>query len=380
MKSSSKVSGPLHNVGAFNQSRVKLYLRCRKAYDFRYDYPVRELGAKPGQELTKKHPALPLAKGSWMHELLEAHWQKQAGLKALDDRHPVGWKKRHKLLTAGFNRLFDEEKEKYGDLPGECERLFLGYLRRWADDDSQPIATLTDGRPAIEFVIEADLSKYGVDNPFKGRVDIMVEDHEYGGLWLRDAKWVRAVPSDDERMMSPQNIVYVWALRRLGYDVRGFIYDYGRTAAPTIPRILKRTTRYGPAGSVSLAKCDTTYDIYYQTMVEAHGEKGAAVMARTYYADKLSELKERDILWYHRHRIPVDGDRVKNGLREFIYACREIQRRKAPARTYLYNCRWNCDYHNLCVADFQGLDIDGMVRKQYEVKEETYKMEEVDGA
>lgn len=355
---------------AYNQSRVKLYLRCRQAYDFRYDYPIRELGAKTG-ELVRKHPSLPLKKGSWMHELQQAHWLEVAGV-------GKGWKKRHKKLTKNFDKLFDEEKDKYGpDLPGECERLFRGYLRRWeGDEDRFQVARLSDGRPAVEFVIEMDLSGYGVRAPFKGRIDLLVEDREHGGLWIRDGKWVGKIPDPDERMMSPQNILYVKAGQANGLDIRGFIYDYGRTKSPTDPRILKSTTRYGPAGSVSLASSDTSYEVYLAAIKRAHGSDWK-LMARTRYRERLQDLRARDVLWYSRERIPVSGPRVEQGVKEFVRAVKEIERRGKPIRTYLYNCRWNCDFHEPCVAAFQGLDIEEMISRQYEIQGERYTNEDV---
>jgi hypothetical protein len=310
-----------------------------------------------------------------MHELLEAHWRSEVG-------EGPGWEAKQAELAKGFNNLFDEEKERYGDLPRECRRLMAGYLRRWRDDgDRFRVATLPTGEPAIEFVVEVPLDKWGIENPFKGRIDLLVEDLEYGGLWIRDAKWVRSVPGPDERMMSPQNLLYVWACRRAGLDVRGFIYDYGRTAEPTVPRILKRGNRKtgALAGYVSTAKCDTTVAVYLQQIVAAHGKKQAKELIHTYYADTLATLREREQLWYRRERIPVEPERIKRGLAEFIQAVREIEARKtkgAVPRTYLYNCKFNCGYHGPCVAQFQGLDIKPLLKRGFQLEQESYGMVE----
>lgn len=355
-------------AGAYNQSRVKLFLRCRRAYYYRYDYPVVVMGKKGNVELTPIHSALPLKKGSWLHELLAAYWLQQAGIGR-------GWEARHCELATEFSKLFEEERAQYGDLPEEAYRLFRGYLRRWRDDEGKfRVAQLASGDPAVEFVIEVPLDRWGVSAPFKGRVDILVEDLEYGGLWIRDAKWVRGIPGPDERMMSPQNIMYVWALRKLGYDVRGFIYDYGRTKTPTEPAILKSgfvTTRQS-------MDCDVS--TYLRQMVKAHGKKGAKQLARTYYKEKLAALRAREATWYVRERIPVQGPRVVNGFKEFILACREIEKRniKNPVRTYLYNCHWNCAYHEPCVAEFQGLDVENLFKQRFEVVQETYAQEEIE--
>lgn len=386
MTSSSQASSL--SLRVFNQSKVKLYLRCRQAYFYRYEYPALVMG-KPGQELVPKYPSLPLKRGSWMHALQQAYWLELCGLpvkrtikrgKRTTEMVFDGWEELHEQLSVEFERLFDEEREQYGDLPNECRRMFRGYLRRWRDDNEKyKVAVLPKRKPAVEFIIEYPLDKWGLSQKFKGQIDLLVEDLEYGGLWIRDAKWVKTIPGPDERMMSPQNIMYVSIFRRMGYDVRGFIYDYGRTKVPTVPRTLQRSTRYGPAGSVSLAKCDTDYTTYVRAIKKAHGKQAKALM-KTYYRDKLEQVKAADSLWFTRERIPVEGPRVAQGFREFIQTAREMANRKAgpSPRTYIYSCKWNCDYHEPCVAQFQGMDVERLMKTRYELTEERYTMEDID--
>lgn len=370
MKGTSE-SPVLPPVKAFNQSRVKSFLRCEKQYSFRYDYPILELGVKEG-ELVPKHPGVGLKRGDWMHQLLEAHWLQLTGVKK------KGWMKRHRKLTEEFNQLFDEEKERYGDMPTECAQMMLGYLRRYEKENERfKIAHLHDGSEAIEFVITVPLKKHGIKGQLKGRIDILLEDLDHGGLWIRDAKWVKTIPNPDERMMSPQNIIYGWGLRQLGYDVRGFIYDYGRTKLPSQPTILKRNSQYGPAGSVSLARCDTTYEVYLAAVKQAHGENWKR-FAKTRYKEKLLELRARDVLWYRRETIPLMGPRMDQGVREFFIACHRVLDRGEPVRNYLYNCKFNCDYHQLCVAEFQGLDVEPILKHSYQIEAEKYGAEEIE--
>lgn len=361
----SKDSSKAH---AFNQSRVKLYLRCRKAYWFRYDSH-----GKPGTELVPKHNALPLKRGSWMHALQEAHWLESLG-------KSKGWEVAHKKLTREFDKLFDEEKERYGDLPGECSRRFASYLRFYQDEDQKfRVAMLPDGTPGIEFVVSVSLDRWGIGSPFKGRIDILVEDLEYGGYWIRDAKWVKSIPSPDERMMSPQNALYVWAVRRaLGLDVRGFIYDYGRTKAPTIPLT--------PTGKLSLAKkFDTDTRTFLQAAVKVYGKAKVREMMQdedSKFFMRLKEVRANEATWFRRERIPVPLHVQKQALREFVATIREIQRRKtgenSVPRTYLYSCKWNCAYHDPCVAQYTGLDYEALLKRNYILEQESYAPEEND--
>jgi len=342
---------------AFNQSGVKSFRRCQKQYAFRHDY------AQEGLELVRRAPKLTLHRGSWMHALQQAHHRQWAGL-------PDDWEETHEQWTARFNRLFDEEKDELGDLPAECERLFNTYLRRWREDyDTYKVARLHDGSPGVEFVVEVPLEKWGLQSPFKGRIDLLVKDREYGGLWIWDHKWVRGIPDIDERMMSPQALMYAWALRRQGYQIKGFVYNYGRTKPPTIPHPV-----YGGRQLSTAKKIDTTFDVYVQAIKDLHGDHWK-FYAKGMYRDMLIRLKHREQLWFRRERVPVETERIRQALREFIVTARQIERRPnrtvAP-RTYLYTCPRHCDYHDLCVAEFQGLDIAPLIRQRYDFVPERY--------
>ena len=89
---------------------------------------------------------------------------------------------------------------------------------------------------------------------------------------------------------------------------------------------------------------------------------------------QLQELKAREALWFRRERIPVEPARINQALGEFLQTCRDIERRhtKFVPRTYNYTCPRNCDYHELCVAEFQGLDIAPLIKLHYQVESERY--------
>jgi hypothetical protein len=332
------------------------------AYSFRYDYPKLVLGKKG--ELQPNRLPEGLKRGGWMHLLMQAHWLEIAGI-------GDGWQAKQAELKEEFENLFDEEQEYYGDLPRQCSDLMTRYLRYYHDDDEKfSIVRLPKGNPAVEFVIEVPLKQFGLKGIFKGQVDILVRDLEYGGIWIRDAKWMKSIPSSDERMMSPQNIMYAWALRNLGHDIRGFIYDYGRTKPPATPYILKN-------GTVTTRKSiDTDVITYLRAIKKAHG-KDWKKFAKTVYRPKLKELKAREVLWFDRQRIPLDGARMDNGLREYLVAVGRIQGRGEPIRNYIYNCKFTCSFHEACVSSFQGLDITNLMKKQFHVEPERYTVEEV---
>jgi hypothetical protein len=372
----------------YNQSRIKMFRRCQKQYSFRYDYS-RHYGTRPTLEMVPKVHRLPLYRGTWMHALQEGLHYQWAGVE--DFEITVGdapyaitkicntWADIHNMLTVEFEKLFEEEREDLGDLPSECERLFRAYTHFWRDDyKTYSVATLPDGEPAIEFIVEAPMDKFGLEGAhFKGKIDLLVEDDEYGGLWIWDAKWVKKIPPPDERMMSPQALMYVWALReKYDLDVRGFVFNYGRTKPPVVPRVLSR-----PAGMLSTAhKMDTDLQTYFTAIKQQHGKHWKRYLP--YYKPKLMELRGREAMWFDRARIPTEDHRILTAVREYIATVRDIQRREKRRayvpRSYFFNCKWNCDYHDLCVAEYQGLEIEPLVKANMRFVGERYvRMEEL---
>lgn len=369
-------------VTNFNQSRVKMFRRCQKQYSFRYDY-AEYYGDKPGMEMVPKVSKLPLYRGTWMHALQEALHHQWAGDTPFTITVGEGrsrfevevetWKDVHAGLSEIFNSMFLEEREELGDLPADCEAMFKRYLKFWdADQDRYSVAEL-DGKPAIELMVEADLSKFGLKNArFKGKIDLVVEDDEYEGLWIWDAKWVKSIPPPDERMMSPQAPLYVWALREMGLDVRGFVYNYGRTKPPAEPQVLKR-------GTLSVKKSmDTDQWTYLRAIKRLHGERWRDYIP--YYAEKLLALRGREKLWFDRQRIPIEDGKILAAVREYSATVRDIQRRDSRRqyvpRSYFYNCKFGCDYHNACVAEFSGLEIEPLIKADFQFTGERYTKEE----
>jgi len=374
---------------AYSQTRIKQFRRCQKQYSYRHDYAQyygpNANGKVDGLEMIPVRKKLPLYRGSWMHALQEALHYQWAGVEEWQFEFGEGkqklvemvssWQDVQEILVEQFEGLFEEEQDDLGDLPEETERMFKAYLRFWKEDrDRYEVATLPTGEPAVEFIVQCPLDKFGFQHSpgvFKGRLDLVVEDSEYDGLWIWDAKWVRSIPPPDERMMSPQALLYVWALRETyDMDVRGFVFNYGRTKAPVIPRVLQR-----PYGMLSLAsKMDTDYSTYLRTIKSNHGDNWKKYL--DYYIPKLKDLQGREALWFDRARIPVEENRQLAAVREYITTVNDIQsretRREYVPRSYFYSCKFNCDYHDLCTAEFQGLEIAPLIKANFTFDTDRY--------
>src|SRR4051812_32060336 len=96
-----------------SNSKVKTFRRCERQYYYKYV-----------KKLRPKRKAVQLERGTWIHEMLQAHYDGE------------GWKGVWQDLTLEFNNLFEEEREDLGDLPGETKRIMRSYLRRWKSEDA----------------------------------------------------------------------------------------------------------------------------------------------------------------------------------------------------------------------------------------------------
>jgi len=72
----------------------------------------------------------------------------------------------HEKLCSDYGSLFDEEKEKLGDLPTEMRRLFNSYQWHYRKDESWTVHE-------VELKVEAEMPN-GMQ--YQGKVDMIVED------------------------------------------------------------------------------------------------------------------------------------------------------------------------------------------------------------
>src|SRR5688572_3488208 len=188
-------------------SMLKTFRRCPRQAHYKY-----VLRLKP-KSLSK-----PLRRGTWMHSLLETHHGGE------------DWEAKHKELSLQFSELFDEEKEKLGDLPRECRRLMKSYLWHYKDDEWK----VHD----VEFILETELPDGTI---YRCKIDLLMEN-QYG-LWIVDHKSHATLPNFDFRLLDAQSALYVWCAWRNKLRVQGHIWNYLKTKPPTVPQLLKDGSR-----------------------------------------------------------------------------------------------------------------------------------------
>lgn len=322
----------------FTNSMVKTFRRCPKQAQYKYFERL-----KPKMETSK-----PLKKGTWMHSLLEEYYAGRS------------WKDKHRELSLKYADLFDEEKEALGDLPDECRRLMLSYLWHYGANKEDPFHgwDVKD----VELTIEAALPNGVI---LRGRLDMLVEDRF--GLWVVDHKNMKSLPDLTFRLLDTQSALYLWIMRENGIKVEGFIWNYLKTKAPSIPALLKDGTR------LSKAKCDTDYPTLVRAIRDADLDPEPyrdwlnALKADRWQPDRIptSPFFRRDVLEKSDDmldRVAMEALHTVERMQTYDFATTD-----AVERVVDRSCTFMCSYTELCTAELFSGEAPFLRRQRYRV-------------
>lgn len=318
-----------------SNSRLNTAHRCWNLYRYRY-----VMGLK------KKARSVQLERGDWIHQLL------------MVDADGEDWKVRHKLLTAKFRNLFEEERAELGDLPMECARIFLSYRRHYRSDADRYVVVDTELDETVTLPNGVNLRII---------IDRVVEDKIDGGLWLWDHKTRKNFEDMENMLIDPQLSLYFMGADILGYSpIRGVMYDEIRTKAPTVPAVLK-------SGQLSQAKSiDTDVWTYMKAIKDNELDPSD-------YSEMLTLIAVREKgRFFRRTSLPKDPPVLKTVVREAMATGQQMldaERRDAFPRCFDKSCSW-CDYKDLCIAELYGGDITPLIKMNYterKVKDENAK-------
>lgn len=263
------------------QSMVKAFRSCPR--EALYKYAMR---------LSPKVASTPLTRGKWVHSLLEAHYKGE-------DWHPV-----HDKMKLQFSKLFDEEKEKLGDLPTEIDLMMKSYFWHYGDPEVEGTEWIVH---EVEGLLEAMMPN---GHMFRGKYDMLVEID--GRLWLVDHKTHKKFPDWAYRMFDEQSTMYVWAARQNDIPVEGFIWNYINTSGFPKYEVLKAGNRFGAAS----LKADSTYPAMVAAIKKAQKEYPDTFLKdpddKLAVKTRLAQLKEE------RWRGPNDMPRSTYFRRDFL--------------------------------------------------------------
>lgn len=328
-------------------SMLQTFARCPKQAQYKY-----------AERLKKRYATardVPLKRGTWFHSLLEEHYVGRS------------WQKKHRELSARYAELFDEEKEALGDLPDECLRLMRSYLWHYGADKSDPY----HGWEVEGTEITLECPWPDGKGIYRCRIDILYRD-EFG-LWIGDHKSNKALPNHRHRLADHASARYIWAARENGLDVRGFVWNYVRTKAPTVPKMVYVGTS---RERLSTAVIDTDYLTAYRA-IKGYLDAGHKLDPETYRpmlrhlkSQRWEHGKVQSSLFFRRDVLEKDDDmlarvvaasmRTRDRMHGYDWDDTESVERVTDR-----SCDWMCDYVDLCTAELFYGDASHIRRKNF---------------
>lgn len=270
----------------------------------------------------------------------------------------------HAKLSAQFDEMFDEEREFYGDMPNELNLVMESYEWHYKKDPWKVLET--------EFQVETEFPDGTI---YRGKVDAMIENQF--GIWLVDHKTHKTLPDHTFRLLDAQSGLYLWAALRNKIPVKGFIWNYLRWKAPSVPKLAyadnpKRVR-------LSTAACDTDYPTFVAAIkkyrAEVEGFKiTAEIKARADYLKSLryepdmlqaSTFFRRDV--YEKdpamlRRIAIENFHTSMRMNDYNFD--EVD---AVERVVDRSCSYLCSYTDLCTAELTGANLAPLIKQNYKV-------------
>lgn len=319
-------------------SMLGAFRRCTKQSEYKYVH-----------RLKPKRLGSPLKRGTWVHSLLE------------EDARGGDWKALHKKMSHKFNKLFDEEKDFYGDMPGEISAIMKSYFWHYKNDPWK--------YHEVELELTAELPN-GV--LLRIKFDGLIENQF--GLWLIDHKTHKTLPNFEYRMLDTQSPIYIWVARQNGFPVNGFIWNYLRWKAPSVPKMAYVGKRNQ---ALSKAAVDTDYPTYKRALKQYAVEYGLDIND---YQRQLDALKRQRYVpgepqtssFFRRDVFEKPDELINNVLKEAMRTADRMNNYDwsdpaAVERTVGRHCQFMCSYTDLCTNELMGNNTRPLLRQNYDV-------------
>lgn len=315
----------------------------------------REAYYKYHERLQPKQVGKALHRGKWFHALMEKYHMGE------------DWIPEHRRWSAEFSKLFDEEKDRLGDLPRELAALMKAYI--WHYSDPQ-YADYDWKVHEVERTLEAELPNGHI---LRGRVDMIVEDQF--GLYLVDHKTHAKVPNWDFRGLDEQSPLYIWLCHQNDIPVNGFIWNYVVTKGISTPRIVKAGDRFyanmGDLDYPTLARAVKQGQATYPNFLENKEERSrVARTLKNLKSQRWAPDKPQTSPFFRRDLLEKDNDLIDRVLAtavrtsDTMHAYDFSEPDKVERSTFACN-GFFCHYRSLAVADLLNGDSTMVRRREY---------------
>jgi hypothetical protein len=173
-------------------------------------------------------------------------------------------------------------------------------------------------------------------------------------------------------VLDAQSALYIWAAKKMGLKIEGFIWNYLKTVAPSKPKLIKSGAR------LSKVMGDTDYLTYTREIRRLKAEHGYRITSENVELSRrlkghryvpgepqLSEFFRRDIL-------EKDDAMLRRVASEAFHTTRRMakynfeQRDAVERNSNRSNCDYMCSYQDLCTVELIGGNV-GALRKNYTI-------------
>lgn len=302
-------------------SRIRVWKSCH--YDHYQKY-VNKLVPK------KKSPAL--IRGSIIHECLEAYYNGKS------------WKKVWQRFADEFyEEAFEEEIESLGDIPYMAKELLEAYFHFYEKED--------EGTEYLNNELHFELPLID-DINLEGYIDAIIEDED-GKIWVKDYKTFRSMPEYNSLRFNYQSAIYMWALREMGYEVEGMIWDIVTAKTPSKPQLLKD-------GSVSKRKLDSNPYTVRKGIIELGLDPND-------YLDLIHSVKYEN--YFHRFKIRYNQNLVDALMEDIKQTALEIRDNGDRLKDMNLETKFKSSYMDLWQAEVMNSDVEFIIDNHFERRE-----------
>ncbi len=345
----------MEHVHIIRTSDRNTYRACRQQWDW---------VSKIRRNLEPAVRYAPFEDGSTWHDGLETYYEPSTWHLLSDEStaESVRHAARERLLATHNRNVTTAQQMSGGDLPSEMldqydERLktlqgMLDHYFMWASkaDRFKPI------KVEVEFEVpildptgrEAKCECHGWAIVYQGRLDGLVENYDFGNVWIKEHKTTGQMGRTEHLDLDPQCGSYAWAVQQqLGIPIGGIIYTQALKKAPHPPKRLL-TQRQGRWYSTNKQQ-RTTHDIFLRTLQENNEDPKL-------YQDFLLYLKEEGNPFFRRievHRNQHSLDYV--GRMIYFEAMEMVHNPTIYPNPSYFNCN-GCRFREPCIAKQNGYD------------------------
>lgn len=197
----------------------------------------------------------------------------------------------------------------------------------------------------------------------------MLAEDEDGHYWIFDWKTARTISINDEFLYLDDQVgSYVWALRRLGLNIRGFVYHEQRKGFPQPPH---ENVNRRKGCLFSVAK---NQDVDYETYLKHITEFDPVALGQGCYDEFLAYLKEEgSVVYFMRHQINKSDEEIASiqlgiGQEALDMIDPALRIYPSPGR---FGCTF-CAFRQPCLEKNAGGDYQYALDTMFEQREHYY--------